>query len=84
MAEQNNATAEKKPNFFVRAWRNICKFCKDTAGEMKKVVWTPKEEVRKSTILVCVIVVAVAIAIAVIDTLCSLGINAIAGLIPWW
>ena len=40
---------ERKPNFFVRVWKKICKFFKDVAGEMKKVVWTPKNELKKST-----------------------------------
>ena len=48
---------------------------------MKKVTWTSKDELLKSTKIVLVTVVAVAIVIAVIDTLCSLGINTIAGLI---
>ena len=34
----------KKPNIFKR----LGKFFKDTAGEMKKVVWTPKAELKKS------------------------------------
>ena len=72
---------EKKPNIFVRVGKKIAKFCKDVVGEMKKVTWTSKDELLKSTKIVLVTVVAVAIVIAVIDTLCSLGINAIAGLI---
>ena len=70
-----------KPNFFVRAWKKICKFFKDVAGEMKKVVWTPKNELKKSTKLVLAIVIVVALAIAVVDTSFSWLINSIAGLI---
>ena len=72
---------EKKPNFFVRVAKKIKKFCKDVAGEMKKVVWTSKEELKKSTKLVLVTVVAVGLAIAVVDTVCALIINSLAGLI---
>ena len=72
---------EKKPNFFVRVWRKLCKFFKDTRGELKKVVWTSKTEVWKSFQLVIATVVAVSIAIAVIDYVSSLVINTIAGLI---
>ena len=72
---------ERKPNFFVRVWKKICKFFKDVAGEMKKVVWTPKNELKKSTKLVLAIVIAVAAVIAVIDTSFSWIINSIAGLI---
>ncbi len=76
-----NKSSVKKPNFFVRVWKKLCKLCKDTVGELKKVVWTSKEELGKSTKLVLVTVLAVGIAIAVTDTLCSWIINSIAGLI---
>lgn len=72
---------QKKPNFFVRVWRKLVKFCKDTVGELKKVVWTPKAEVFKSFKLVIVTVVAVGLAIAVVDLTSSFIINTIAGLI---
>ena len=71
----------KKENFFVRVWKKLVKFCKDTAGELKKVVWTPKAEVFKSFKLVVVTVVAVGLAIAIVDLTSSFIINAIAGLI---
>ena len=71
----------KKDNFFKRICKKFVKLCKDTVGEMKKVVWTPKAELRKNTTLVIVTVVAVCVAIAIIDTGCSYLINTIAGLI---
>ena len=67
----------KKPNFF----KKVGKFFKDTAGEMKKVVWTPKAEVFKNTKLVIATVVAVALIIAVLDFGSSWLINSLAGLI---
>ena len=67
----------KKPNLFKR----LGKFFKDTAGEMKKVVWTPKAEVFKNTKLVIATVVVVAVIIAVLDFGSSWIINSIAGLI---
>ena len=70
-----------KENFFVRIWKKLAKLCKDTVGEMKKVVWTPKAEVAKSTKLVVVTVVAIGILIAILDTTCSYLINTVAGLI---
>ena len=73
--------AQKKENFFVRVWKKLVKFCKDTAGELKKVVWTPKAEVFKSFKLVVVTVIAVGLAIAIVDLTSSFIINAIAGLI---
>ena len=76
---KNNEPA--KPNVFVRVWKKLCKLCKDVIGEMKKVVWTPKDELKKSTKVVLAAVVAVAVAIACVDTLFSWIINSIAGLI---
>ena len=72
---------DKKPNFFVRVWKRLVKLCKDVAGEMKKVVWTPKDELKKSTKLVLVTVVAIGAAIAIVDFCFSFVINSIAGLI---
>ena len=67
----------KKPNIFKR----LGKFLKDTAGEMKKVVWTPKAEVSKNAKIVIATVVIVAAIIAVLDFGSSWIINSIAGLI---
>ena len=72
---------DKKPNFFVRIGKKIAKLCKDMAGELKKVTWTPKAEVFKSFKLVIATVVAVGLAIAVVDVASSWIINSIAGLI---
>ena len=82
-AEENNKPEkkEKKPNFLVTGWKKLVKFCKDTVGELKKVVWTSKSEVWKSFQLVIATVVSVSVAISVIDFVSSLVINAIAGLI---
>jgi preprotein translocase subunit SecE len=71
----------KKENFFKRIWKRFIKFCKDTVGEMKKVTWTSKDELWKSTKLVLVTVVAIAAVIAVIDTGFALLINWLAGLV---
>ncbi len=73
--------AENKPNIFVRAWKKICKFCRDVFGEMKKVVWTPFDELKKSTKIVLAAVIVIGILIAVVDTSFSWVINSIAGLI---
>ena len=71
----------KKENIFVRLWKKLCKLCSDTVGELKKVVWTPKSELIKSTQLVVILVVAVAAAIALVDLGVSSAINGIAKLI---
>ena len=73
--------SDKKPNVFVRIGKWFVKLTKDVIGEMKKVVWTPKDELKKSTKLVLAAVVAVGLSIAVVDTFFSWIINSIAGLI---
>ena len=79
MAE-NVKNVEKKPNIFVRGWRALVKFLKDTRGELRKVVWTPKAELVKNSKLVIVTVVVVGIAIAIVDLGSSWIINSIAKL----
>ena len=76
---QKKTKANKKPNFFVRGWRALKKFLSDTRGELKKVVWTPKNELIKNSKLVIVTVIAVGIAIAIVDLTSSFIINTIAG-----
>lgn len=76
-----NNVSEKKPNFFVRVWKKLRKFCSDTVGELKKVVWTPKAELVKSSKLVIITVVAISVAIALIDLGSSWLINSLAGLV---
>lgn len=78
--KSNAKKVDKKPIFIVRIWKKLCKLFKDVVGEMKKVVWTPKDELRKSTKLILATVVAVGIAIAVVDTSFSWIVNSIAGL----
>ena len=73
--------APKKENFFKRMWKKLVKLCKDTAGEMKKVVWTSKSELWKNTKLVLFSVVAISLAIAVVDTTFTYLFTTIAGLI---
>ena len=68
---------EKKPNIF----KKFAKLCKDTVGELKKVVWTPKLEVWKSFKLVIATVVAVSVIILIVDVASSSVVNFIAGLI---
>ena len=70
-----------KNNVFVRIWKKVCKFFSDTKGELKKVSWTPRAELSKSSKLVIISVIAVCISIAIIDLCSSWLINTIAGLI---
>ena len=68
-------------NVFVKIWNKIKKFTKDTVSELKKVSWTSKTELFKSTKLVVLTVLAVCIVIALIDLGASWVINSLAGLI---
>ena len=77
-ADKKVKTVAKKENFFVRVWKKLVKFCKDTRGELKKVAWTPKADVIKSFKLVIGTVVALAAIILVIDFGSSWVINLIA------
>ena len=70
-----------KQNVFVRIGSKIKKFFKDTVSELKKVSWTSKTELFKSTKLVVVTVLAVCIVIALIDLGASWVVNSLAGLI---
>ena len=72
---------QNKENVFVRFGKKIAKICKDTAGELKKVVWLSKNELVKSSKLVVVAVIAISVAIAIIDLGFSWAITSIAGLI---
>ena len=90
MKKENNAAGEvaskskktvTKDNFFKRMWKKLVKLSKDTVGEMKKVVWTPKSELWKNTKLVILSVVAISLAIAVVDTTFTYIFTSIAGLI---
>ena len=78
--EKKQKAAPKKENFLVRTWKKLVKFCKDTKGELKKVAWTPKEEVRKNFVLVIATVVSVSLVILAIDFGSSWIINGIADL----
>ena len=71
----------EKKNVFVRIWNRIRKFFKDTVSELKKVSWTSKTELFKSTKLVVVTVLAVCIVIALIDLGASWVINSLAKLV---
>ena len=88
MSENNEkipeVTAKKKsdkPNIFVRVGGRIKKFFKDYSSEMKKIVWLPRADVRKNSILVIVTVLICAIAIGVVDLAFSSVIKSIAHLI---
>ena len=71
----------KIKEIFVKFWNKVKKFTKDTVSELKKVSWTSKTELIKSTKLVVITVIAVCVAIALIDMGASWVVNSLAGLI---
>ena len=70
-----------KENVFVKGWKKVKKFTLDTISELKKVSWTSKTELYKSSKLVIITVIAVCIAIALVDLGASWAVNSLAGLI---
>lgn len=55
----------------------VAKLFRGLKSELKKIVWTPWNQVRKNTIVVLVIIIAAAVAIGVLDLLFSKGILAL-------
>lgn len=53
----------------------IGKFFRDTASEMKKVVWPSKKQIVNNTGIVAVVVVVAAVAIMILDAVFGLGLN---------
>ena len=52
----------------------VGKFFRSLKSEVKKVVWLPWDQVRKSTVVVIIVVVAVSVVIGVLDWAFSQGI----------
>ena len=72
MAETNS----KKPGFLskVKNWfKGIGKFLRDTASEMKKVVWPSKKQIINNTIVVIVVVIIASLVVLALDLLFGLG-----------
>ena len=61
---------EKIKNFF-RVYKS----------ELKKITWTPKETVRKNSLVVFVVVTATAVVLGVLDLVFSRGLSALATLL---
>ena len=64
------AKKEKKKGRIKNAWNGF-------KSEFKKIVWSPRDQVRKNTIVVVVAVVALAIIIALADLVFMKGITAL-------
>lgn len=65
------ADAVKKRSFFQR----ISRFFKDIVGEMKKVVWPSKSQVRNNTLVVLTFMILMGIVLGLFDTGVSTLVN---------
>ena len=71
----------KKANWFVRAWRAICRYFRELRSELKKVVWSTPKQVAKNTLIVIVCVLVVGIFIWLFDFVARFGIDALIDLV---
>ena len=65
----------KKANWFVRAWRAICRYFRELRSELKKVVWSTPKQVAKNTLIVIVCVLVVGVFIWMFDYVARYGID---------
>ena len=70
----------KKANWFVRAWRGICRYFRELRSELKKVVWPTPQQVLKNTLIVLACVVVVGVFIWLFDVVGDLIIQWLIGL----
>ena len=61
-------STQKKPNVFKRFGAWIKNLFRGYKSELGKVVWTPKSELKKSTLLVVLTVAVFGIVIGIVDT----------------
>lgn len=78
-AKKVKAAKPKKPK--KPLGERIKSFFRVYKSEIKKITWTPKEQVRKNSVLVFVVVLAAVVLFGVCDFVFSSGINALAQLI---
>ena len=65
-----------KPSLFSR----IAAFFRSIKSEIKKISWSPADDVRKNTVVVLVVLIVCAIALAVVDFVFLQGITALGNL----
>ena len=58
----------------------VAKFFRECKSEVKKITWTPKNQVAKNTFVVIVVVIIAAIFIAILDLLFSSGVGLLGNL----
>ncbi len=70
----------KKANWFVRAWRGICRYFRELRSELKKVVWSTPKQVLKNTVIVLISVLIVGVFIWLFDLVARFGVESLKGL----
>ena len=72
----------KKTSFFGKVknfFKGIGKYFKDTKGELKKVVWPSKADVKTNTITVLVVVLVAAVVLILLDLIFGGAIHLMIG-----
>jgi preprotein translocase subunit SecE len=71
---------EKKPNFFVRAFRSAKSWLHDMKVELKKVHWPSRSELLKNCLVVLACIVIIGACIWIFDALAAAVIKALVNL----
>ena len=71
------AKKEKKPSFFYRAGQ----WLKSTKAELKKIVWTPRDQVIRNTAVTLVGMVGMSAVLGILDFIFSSAISGLARII---
>ena len=66
--------------YCIKNKEKVAKFFRECRSEVKKITWTPKNQVAKNTFVVIVVVIIAAIFIAILDLLFSTGIGLLGNL----
>ena len=81
-AAQAQSDKTKKTSFFGKVknfFKGIGKYFKDTKGELKKVVWPSKSDVKTNTITVIVVVLVAAVVLILLDLIFGGAIHLMIG-----
>ncbi len=73
------ASEKKGPNIFVRIWKAIVKFFRDSVAEVKKVVWPSKKQVLNNTAVVLVVCIISGAALFAVDSVFALLMRLVIG-----
>ena len=66
--------------YCIKNREKVAKFFRECRSEVKKITWTPKNQVAKNTFVVIVVVIIAAIFIAILDLLFSTGVGLLGNL----